>query len=68
MKIPEVAECHMVAGGFDYLVNLRFSDMTAYRVALGQLVELPGVEQTHTYMVIEQVKEDRGLPLRQFTR
>jgi len=63
IKIPQVAECHMVAGGFDYLVKLRFSDMLQYRVVLGQLVELPGVAQTHTYMVIEDVKQDEGLHL-----
>ncbi len=51
----------MVAGGFDYLVKLRFSDMEAYRVVLGQLVELPGVAQTHTYVVIEDVQQDQGL-------
>ena len=61
VEIPEVAECHMVAGGFDYLVKLRFSDMEAYRIVLGQLVELPGVAQTHTYVVIEDVKQDSGL-------
>ena len=63
VEIPEVAECHMVAGGFDYLVKLRISDMPAYREVLGQLVELPGVAQTHTYMVIEEVKQDSGLHL-----
>ena len=26
-----------------------------------QLVDLPGVAQTHTYMVIEEVKADEGL-------
>jgi Lrp/AsnC family leucine-responsive transcriptional regulator len=64
VDIPQVAECHMVAGGFDYLVKLRFKDMEQYRVVLGQLVELPGVAQTHTYVVIEDVKQDRGLHLK----
>jgi len=63
IHIREVAECHMVAGGFDYLVKLRVSDMEAYRKVLGHLVELPGVAQTHTYMVIEAVKSDSGLHL-----
>jgi Lrp/AsnC family leucine-responsive transcriptional regulator len=62
-SISEVAECHMVAGGFDYLVKLRIRDMPAYRDVLGRLVELPGVAQTHTYVVIEQVKQDDGLNL-----
>jgi len=63
VTIPEVAECHMVAGGFDYLVKLRMADMENYRRVLGLLVELPGVAQTHTYVVIENVKQDEGLPL-----
>ena len=61
IKLPSVAECHMVAGGFDYLVKLRIKDMEAYRVTLGQLVDLPGVAQTHTYVVIENIKQDQGV-------
>jgi len=63
LAIKEVAECHMVAGGFDYLVKIRIADIENYRHVLGLLVELPGVAQTHTYMVIENVKQDEGLPL-----
>ena len=63
VKIKAVAECHMVAGGFDYLLKLRFEDMDAYREILGIVVELPAVSQTHTYVVMEKVKEDLGLPI-----
>jgi Lrp/AsnC family leucine-responsive transcriptional regulator len=63
VKIKEVVECHMVAGGFDYLLRLRFGGMADYRKLLGIIVELPAVSQTHTYMVMEHVKEDEGLPL-----
>ncbi|WP_317928447.1 winged helix-turn-helix transcriptional regulator [Halioxenophilus sp. WMMB6] len=60
-ELHQVAECHMLAGGFDYLVKLRFPQSESYREVLGKLVDLPGVAQTHTYMVIEQVKEDQGI-------
>ena len=63
IKIKEVAECHMVAGGFDYLLKLRFENMEAYRVLLGIIVELPGVSQTHTYIVMEHVKPYSGVPI-----
>ena len=63
VNIKEVAECHMVAGGFDYLLKLRITDMNNYRDVLGMIVELPGVSQTHTYMVIENIKDDLGLPI-----
>ena len=62
---PEVLECHMVAGGFDYLVKARIADMAAYRRFLGDaLVSLPGVRETRTYAVIEEVKVDGPLPLK----
>ncbi|MFV0478555.1 MAG: winged helix-turn-helix transcriptional regulator [Parahaliea sp.] len=61
--IDEVAECHMVAGGFDYLLKLRLGDMEEYRSVLAAIVDLPGVAQTHTYVVIEGIKPDQGLPL-----
>src|SRR3546814_17976968 len=55
--MPEVLECHMVAGGFDYLIKVRVRDMEAYRQFLGaSLTSLPGVRETHTYAVMEEVK------------
>jgi Lrp/AsnC family leucine-responsive transcriptional regulator len=64
-RAPEVLECHMVAGGFDYLVKTRVKDMSAYRGFLGEvLLSLPGVRETRTYAVMEEVKNDGPLPLR----
>ena len=61
---PEVLECHMVAGGFDYLVKARVADMAAYRRFLGDvLLALPGVRETRTYAVMEEVKRDAPLPM-----
>lgn len=63
-KRPEILECHMVAGGFDYLIKARVADMDAYRKFLGDtLTRLPGVRETHTYAVIEEVKADTAIPL-----
>lgn len=64
VRAPEVLECHMVAGGFDYLVKIRVADMTAYRQFLGGvLLSLPGVRETHTYAVMEEIKNTAALPL-----
>lgn len=61
---PEVLECHMVAGGFDYLIKARVGDMDAYRAFLGDiLVKMPGVRETRTYAVLEEVKSTTALPL-----
>ncbi|MBI0538423.1 winged helix-turn-helix transcriptional regulator [Roseomonas sp. KE2513] len=63
-RAPEVLECHMVAGGFDYLVKTRVRDMAAYRDFLGKvLLGLPGVRETRTYAVMEEVKTNGPLPL-----
>jgi Lrp/AsnC family transcriptional regulator, leucine-responsive regulatory protein len=63
-RSPEVMECHMVAGGFDYLVKTRVADMAAYRHFLGEiLLSLPGVKETRTYAVMEEVKTDGLLPV-----
>jgi Lrp/AsnC family leucine-responsive transcriptional regulator len=63
--IPEVLECHMVAGGFDYLVKARVKDMNAYRDFLGKsLLQLNGVRETHTYAVMEEVKNTTCLPIK----
>ncbi|MEX6723805.1 Lrp/AsnC ligand binding domain-containing protein [Parapedomonas caeni] len=63
-RMPDVLECHMVAGGFDYLVKARVKDMEAYRRFLGDtLVRLPGVRETRTYAVLEEVKNSLAIPI-----
>ena len=64
LAIPEVLECHMVAGGFDYLLKLRVPDMAAYRAVLGDRIgKLPGLLQTHSYFVMEEVKDTAAIPI-----
>jgi len=54
----------MVAGGFDYLLKVRVRDMAAYRAFLGEvLAKVPGIRETHTYAVMENVKESRVVDL-----
>jgi len=63
-RSPEILECHMVAGGFDYLIKARVRDMEAYRGFLGDvLVRMPGVRETRTYAVLEEVKSVTEMPI-----
>jgi Lrp/AsnC family transcriptional regulator, leucine-responsive regulatory protein len=63
--VSHVLECHMTGGGFDYLLKLRVKDMAEYREILGQVIgTLPMVEGTHSYFVMEEVKETSLLPIR----
>ena len=60
----EILECHLVAGGFDYLLKTRMADMAAYRAFAGDVLwRLPGVRETRTYAVMEEVKRGGALPL-----
>lgn len=61
---PEVLECQMVAGGFDYLLKVRMADMAAYRIFLAEtLSEMPGVRETRIYPIMENVKSTSALPI-----
>ncbi len=60
-EIPAVEECHLIAGGFDYLVKVRTRDIKAYRKVLSEHISnLPHVASTSTYVSLESVK-DRGV-------
>jgi Lrp/AsnC family leucine-responsive transcriptional regulator len=61
---PEVLECHMVVGGFDYLVKARIADMSVFQEFLQRVIlPLPGVRETHTYTSVADVKPDALLPV-----
>lgn len=56
--LPQVLECHLVSGDFDYLIKARVPDMAAYRRLLGEtLLTLPHVSGSRSYAVMEEVKE-----------
>jgi len=61
---PEIVECHLVAGGFDYLLKARVADMRAYRDFVASVIwTLPGVRETRTYTVMEQIKHAHAISL-----
>jgi Lrp/AsnC family leucine-responsive transcriptional regulator len=63
-KLPEIMECHLVSGNFDYLIKARVSDMKTYRELLGEkILSLPGVNGSRSYVVMEEIKETLNLPL-----
>jgi Lrp/AsnC family leucine-responsive transcriptional regulator len=63
-KLPEIMDCHLVSGNFDYLIKARVSDMKAYRELLGEkILSLPDVKGSRSYVVMEEVKETLNLPL-----
>ena len=64
-RIPEIRACFLLAGHFDYLLLVRTSDIGHYRNVLGdQIGKLPGVQQTHSFIVMETVKDSVAIPIR----
>ncbi len=58
MAVPEIEQCHMIAGAFDYLLKVRTRDMRDYRRVLGEVVSgLPHVGQSSTHVSMEAVKD-----------
>ncbi len=63
-KLPNVLECHLVSGDFDYLIKARIPEMNAYRRLLGDmLLTLPGARESRSYIVMEEVKETLELTI-----
>ena len=63
VKIPEVEQCHLIAGAFDYLLKVRTAGMTGYRAVLAEKIStLPHVAHTSTYVAMQAVKEEAVTP------
>lgn len=57
-KVPEVEECYMIAGGFDFQLKLRTRDMPHFRAVMAeQISTLPHVHSTSSYVAMEAVVE-----------
>jgi Lrp/AsnC family transcriptional regulator, leucine-responsive regulatory protein len=57
LALPEVMECHLVSGDFDYLIKARIPEMTEYRRLLGEILHVADGGQSKSYVVMEEVKE-----------
>ena len=58
-SVPEIEQCHMIAGAFDYLLKVRTTSMKDYRRVLGEVIStLPHVEQSSTHVSMQAVKDD----------
>ena len=68
-QYPEIVECHMVSGGFDFLIKLRCSNMEEFRRISGQILwQLPGVKETRSYPVMQVVKDSSKIKIKSRTK
>lgn len=64
IRVPEVEQCHLIAGAFDYLLKVRTAGMTGYRAVLAEKIStLPHVSNTSTYVAMQAVKEEGLSPI-----
>ncbi|MGO4305243.1 MULTISPECIES: Lrp/AsnC ligand binding domain-containing protein [unclassified Cupriavidus] len=69
LRIPEVLECHLVSGDFDYLIKARIREIGEYRRLLGDiLLQLPGAAQSKSYVVMEEIKETLAISVEEKER
>jgi Lrp/AsnC family leucine-responsive transcriptional regulator len=59
-KLEAVEQCHMIAGGFDYLLKVRTTDIDSYRLLLAEKISsLPYVASTSTFVSMQSVKDSK---------
>lgn len=57
-SVPEIEQCHMIAGSFDYLLKIRTDNIRTYRKILGETISnLPFVANSSTHVSMEAVKD-----------
>lgn len=68
LKVPEIEQCHLIAGSFDYLLKVRTAGMPGYRAVLAEKIStLPHVANTSTYVAMQAVKEEGVAPVSPMT-
>ncbi len=64
LKFPEVVECNVVSGGYDYLLKVLSKDMESYNTFYQQkLSVLPTVAHIHSTFVMSEIKNTTLLPI-----
>ena len=64
-RIPEVMECYLMTGDYDYLVRVVVADTADFeRIHSQHLTRLPGVVRVHSSFALRTVQKSFSLPLR----
>ncbi len=64
-RVEEVLECHLMAGGTDYLIRVVASDVADFeRIHRDKLARLPHIARLQSNLVIRTVRRWSGYPVR----
>ncbi|WP_313211693.1 Lrp/AsnC ligand binding domain-containing protein [Stutzerimonas nitrititolerans] len=62
-ELPEVLECHLMAGDCDFLLRVVAADLNAYRQFQARLARIKGVQSLKSDVPMQQVKLTSELPV-----
>lgn len=63
-RVPEILECHLMSGQFDYLLRVIAKDAEDYeRIHRTRLARLPGLQRIQSSLALRTVKDWSGYPL-----
>jgi DNA-binding Lrp family transcriptional regulator len=63
-KIDSVIECHLVSGGYDYLVKFVTAGITEYQTVMERLIEMDiGIDKYFSFVVLKSPIVKSHLPL-----
>ena len=66
-KVEEVAECHLVSGGYDYLLKFVARSIADYQRTIERVLEMEiGIEKYFSYIVMKTIFAKRATPLARF--
>jgi DNA-binding Lrp family transcriptional regulator len=64
-RIPEVMECYLMTGDYDYTVRVVVADTADFeRLHSKHLTRLPGVARVHSSFALRTIQKSRELPIR----
>ena len=64
LELENIQSCFLVSGNYDYLLKARVADMAAYRELLGhRILKLPAVQESTSYVVMEELKDSIEIPV-----
>ena len=63
-RVPEILECHLMSGQFDYLIRVAAADANDYeRIHRTKLARLPGLQRLQSSLALRTVKKWSGYPV-----
>jgi Lrp/AsnC family transcriptional regulator, leucine-responsive regulatory protein len=63
-KLPEVMECYLMTGDFDYLLRVVVADLADFERLHQHLTRLPSVARVHSSFAVRTVTRSNVLPMR----